>query len=73
MRARGRLYDWDNVQLNNLEEYPDPRLPTYEGLSEWVEGEYVIRHVSVPIAGIDYIKHTIAGSDVDPDTVELLS
>ncbi|MGO9582717.1 MAG: hypothetical protein ACLP36_07910 [Acidimicrobiales bacterium] len=31
------------------------------------------RHVSVPYAGIDYIKHTIAGSDVDPDTVELLS
>ena len=73
MRARGRLVAWDAVQANNLEEYPDPRLPTYENCSEWVEGEYEIRHVSVPMAGIDYIKHTIAGSDVDPDTVELLS
>lgn len=71
MRARGRLYDWDNVQLNNLEEYPDPRLPTYEGMSEWVEGEYVVRHVSVPFAHIDYIKHTIDGHDVDPDTVQV--
>ena len=35
--------------------------------------QYLVRHVSVPFAHIDYIKHTIAGSDVDPDTVELLS
>ena len=77
MRARGRLYDWDNVQLNNLEEYPDTALPTYEGMSEWVEGEYTTRHVSVPYAGIDYDKHTIdTGVDlpweVDPDTIQML-
>jgi hypothetical protein len=77
VRARGRLYDWEAVQLNNLEEYPDPALPTYEGASEWVEGEYTTRHVSVPYAGIDYQKHTIdtgAGLpwDVDPDTIQML-
>ena len=73
MRARGRLYRWDEVQANNAEDYPDPALPTYEGLDEWVEGEYVTRHVSVPIAGIDYDKHEIDGFEVDPATVVLLS
>lgn len=72
MRARGRLYDWDAVQLNNLEEYPDPRLPTYEGASEWVEGIYTVRHVHVELAGIDYDKHEIDGWDVDPASVQLL-
>jgi hypothetical protein len=72
VRARGRLDGWDEVQENNKLEYPDPRLPTYEGLSEWVEGEYVVRHVSVPFAHIDYIKHTIDGEDVDPATVQIL-
>ena len=73
MRARGRLYRWDEVQANNAEDYPDPALPTYEGLDEWVEGEYVTRHVSVPIAGIDYDKHEIDGFEVDRATVVLLS
>ena len=77
MRARGRLYDWDNVQLNNLEEYPDPRLPTYENCSEWVEGLYETRHVHVELAGIDYDKHTIYTGvglpwEVDPTTVTIL-
>ena len=48
---------------------PDPALPTYEGLDEWVEGEYVTRHVSVPQAGIDYDQHMIDGFEVDPTTV----
>jgi hypothetical protein len=72
LRARGRLYDWDAVQLNNLEEHADPRLPTYENCPEWVEGTYTVRHVSVPFAHIDYIKHTIDGWDVDPATIQLL-
>lgn len=72
MRARGRLDGWDEVQANNLEEYPNPALPTYEGLDEGQEGPYEIRHVSVPQVGIDYIKHTINGYDVDPATVQLL-
>ena len=53
MKARGRLVGWDAVQANNAEEYPDPALPTYEHCSEWVEGAYVKRHVSVPGADID--------------------
>jgi hypothetical protein len=73
MRARGRLLDWDEVVENNKLEYPDPRLPTYEHCPEWVEGEYTTRHVSVPFAHIDYIKHEIDGYDVDPDTIEVLS
>jgi hypothetical protein len=72
MRARGRLDGYDEVMANNQEKYPDPALPTYEGLSEWIEGEYETRHVSVPYAGIDYQKHTIGGRDVDPDTIEFL-
>lgn len=72
MRARGRLVGYDEVMANNQEKYPDPALPTYEGLDAWVEGEYETRHVSVPYAGIDYQKHTINGYDVDPDTIEFL-
>jgi hypothetical protein len=72
VRARGRLDGWDEVQENNKLEYPDPRLPTYEGLSEWVEGEYTVRHVHVDLAGIDYDKHEIDGEDVDPATVQIL-
>ena len=72
MRARGRLDAWDEVQENNKLEYPDPRLPTYENCSEWVEGEYETRHVHVELAGIDYDKHTINGYEVDPATVQVL-
>ena len=72
MRARGRLDGYDEVMANNQEEYPDPALPTYEGLDAWIKGEYETRHVSVPYAGIDYQKHTIDGRDVDPDTIEFL-
>ncbi len=73
MRARGRLYGWDEVMANNAEEFPDPALPTHEGLDEWADGEYVLRHVSVPEAGIDYVQHLINGSEVDPTTVTVLS
>ena len=73
MRARGRLFGWDAVQANELEEYPDPALPTYENCPEWVEGLYETRHVSVPMAGIDYIQHLIDGFEVDPTTVVTLS
>jgi hypothetical protein len=77
MRARGRLSGWEAVQLNNLEEFPDPALPTYEGAPEWVTGDYKVRHVSVPYAGIDYDQHTIDTGvglawEVDPDTIEFL-
>jgi hypothetical protein len=34
VRARGRLFGWDEVQANNAEEYPDPALPTYENCPE---------------------------------------
>jgi hypothetical protein len=72
MRARGRRVAWQEVQENNKLKYPDPALPTYEDCTEYVEGEYETRHVSVPFAGIDYQKHTIDGHDVDPDTIEFL-
>jgi hypothetical protein len=73
VRARGRLYEWDRVVENNAEEFPDPKLPTYEGLDPLVEGEYVTRHVSVPEAGIDYEQHLIDGFEVDPATVQVLT
>jgi len=72
VRGRGRLFAWDQVRADNAEEYPNPVLPTYENSPEWVDGEYVTRHVSVPVANIDYIKNTIAGSDVDPATIQVL-
>ena len=73
VRARGRLDGYDEVMANNQEKYPDPALPSYEGLDAWIEGEYETRHVSVPYAGIDYQKHTINGYDVDPATVTLIA
>ena len=77
MRARGRLSGWDDVIGNNKLEFPDPALPTYEGASEWVEGTYRVRHISVPYAGIDYDQHTIDAGvgvpwEVDPDTIQML-
>jgi hypothetical protein len=73
VRARGKLYEWNRVVENNAEEFPDPKLPTYEGLSEFVEGDYVQRHVSVPEAGIDYVQHLVNGFEVDPATVQVLT
>ena len=73
MRARGRLYEWDRVVANNAEDFPDPKLPTYEGLNPVVEGEYTSRRVQVPEAGIDYVQHLINGFEVDPATVQVLT
>lgn len=70
-RVRARRYAWDAVQGNNLLEYPDPRLPTYEGLSEWVEGILIREHVHSPLVpSIDYESVSVDGVEVDPDSVE---
>ena len=53
-------------------EFPDPALPTYEHCSEWVTGEYVVRHVHVELASVDYDQHTIDDWEVDPATVQVL-
>jgi hypothetical protein len=72
VKARGRLYRYDDVQRNNADPFPDPKLPTYEGLQPVVEGEYTTWPVSVPAVGIDYVHHLIDGFEVDPATVEVL-
>lgn len=70
-RVRARRYAWAAVQANNLLECPDPRLPTYEGLSEWVEGILIREHVRSPLVpSIDYQSVSVDGVEVDPDSVE---
>jgi len=69
MRVRARLLEWDEVQANNAEECPDPRLPTYEGLEPDVEGQLVVKQVHVPEAGIHYTSYRVAGYSVDPKSI----
>lgn len=69
-RVRARRLGWDAVQANNRLRDPDPSLPTYEGLSQWVEGALAVRHVHSDLAGIDYDKVTVEGADVEPASVE---
>lgn len=72
MRAKGRLCEWDRAVANNAKEFPDPKLPTYKGLPEWAEAATSPAMSRSP-GGMDYVKHTIAGFDVDPTTVVVLS
>jgi hypothetical protein len=73
-RVRARLYFWDEVQANNTEQFPDPSLPTLEGMPEYVQGELQIRHVksrwgaytAYSITTDDYS----APVDVDKSTIE---
>lgn len=70
--VRARRSTWDAVQANNRLEFPDPRLPTYEGFSEWVEGVLEIRHVHSDLAPIDYDEVNVDGEAVDVTSVELV-
>ena len=47
-RVRARVLCWDEVQANNKEEFPDPRLPNLEGVPEFIRGELEIRFVKAP-------------------------
>ncbi len=70
-RVRARRYAWDTVQANNLLEYPDPRLPTYGNLSEWVEGTLGRTHVQSPLVpDLAYESWTVDGVEVEPESIE---
>lgn len=47
-RVRAKLFGWDEVLANNASEFPDPGLPTYDGMPKYVEGVLGVRHVSAP-------------------------
>ena len=47
-RVRARLSGWNEIQANNRAAVPDPGLPTYEAMPEWVEGVLTVRHVRAP-------------------------
>ena len=66
-RVRARVFRWDEVQANNKEEFPDPSLPTLEGVPEFVQGELQIRRVKAPWGEPD--GHSVA-VDIDENTVE---
>ena len=70
-RVRARRLTWDAVQANNRLGEPDPELPTYEHLDEWVEGELHRRHVirSELLPAIDYVNVTVGDEDVDEATI----
>jgi len=72
-RVRGRVHDWALCQANNLEEFPDPRLPTLEGVPEWVEGPLDFRHVIAPWGEFDSVSIFCEGSHVgvEPDSIEV--
>jgi len=73
-RVRARVFRWDEIQANNKEEFPDPSLPTLEGVPEFVEGELQIRHVKAPWG--EYTGYSIVPEghsvpvDIDENTVE---
>jgi hypothetical protein len=63
MRARGRPLGWDH-------DPDDPEGPTLEGKPEWVEGEYRTAHIQSELGSVvDYVKHIIGSTDVDPATI----
>lgn len=65
--VRAHVQDWALCQANNLEEFPDPRLPTLEGLPEWVEGPLDVRHVKAPWGEFDSISVYWDGAHVSVD------
>ena len=71
--VRARLAGWDEIQAKNRSEFPDPGLPTYEGMPEWVEGALSVRHVHAPWGKFrTYSVSTEDGRtfDIDEATIE---
>ena len=75
-RVQARVLRWDEVQANNSEEFPDPRLPTLEGVPEFIQGELRIDRVKAPWG--EYTTYSVIPEgnsvpiDVDEKTIEPL-
>jgi hypothetical protein len=75
-RVRAKLSGWDEVQANNRLQFPDPGLPTYEGMPEFVEGDLSVRHVHAPWGKFAVYSVTTEDGDrydIDEKTIELVS
>jgi hypothetical protein len=70
-RVRAKVRDWAICQANNLEKYPDPRLPTLEGIPEWVEGPLNVRRTETSWGQRDEITIEFEDTvlDVEPDSL----
>ncbi len=73
-QVRARVHDWAVCQANNKEKFPDPRLPTLEGVPEWIEGPLDVRHVLAPWGEVDSVSVLWRGTqvDVEADSVRAL-
>jgi hypothetical protein len=72
-RVRARVLDWALCQENDKLEFPDPRLPTLQGVPEWVDGPLDVRHVTAPWGEYDSITVEWEGRivAVEAETVEV--
>jgi hypothetical protein len=68
------VLSWDEVQANNKEGFPDPRLPTLEAVPEFIRGELQIHRVKVPWG--EYTTYSVSlegysvSIDIDEKTIE---
>ncbi len=73
--VRARVRDWARCQANNQLEYPDPRLPSYEGIPEWIEGPFRAETLAVWWGELELIAVEWDGCPigVEYDTIEILT
>ena len=66
--VRARVLNWALCQANNQEAYPDPQLPTLEGIPEWVEGTFEASHAKAPWGEVDVFLVAWGGIAVEVDS-----
>ena len=71
--VRARVDGWLEAQIENAEEFPDPAVPTLEGVPEWVEGEVFTHFDDIPHLGIREMVYFVAGYRIEPDSVQVIN
>ena len=66
-RVRAEVLGWKEAQSNNKLKYQDPRIPSLEGVPQFVEGILCVRHVPPPL---DYDQYLVDGRLVDPLSIQ---
>jgi hypothetical protein len=71
--VRARVSRWADAQANNAEPYPDPALPSLDGVEEWQTGPLTSHEVHLADFNTAYLRCLVNGYDVDPESVEAVS